>query len=166
MGYLPPNWENQVSPTIVEFVLNQIYSSNLQDVLLLKEYGKWGNVRTEHPQQILKYLDYRRWQPIMDEPVIEKWLIERRMEHDNERWLLEKLCQKLHREKILRPAIGTLERMVGSIGERLNEETYQRLTFLLTPYLQEKLDKVLEFDKTLKIPIHRWLCLRPSTQNN
>jgi len=65
MGYLPHNWENQVSPTIVEFVLNQIYSSNLQEVLLLKEYGKWGKVRTEHLQQILKYLDYRRWQPIM-----------------------------------------------------------------------------------------------------
>lgn len=92
MGYLPPNWENQVSPTIVEFVLNQIYSSNLQGVLLLKEYGKWGKVRTEHLQQILKHLDYRRWQPIMDEPIIEKWLIERGMEHDNERWLLEKLC--------------------------------------------------------------------------
>jgi len=59
------------------------------------------------------------------------------MEHDNERWLLDKLCQKLHYDKILRPAISTLEGMVGSIGERLNEETYQRLTFLLTPDLQE-----------------------------
>ena len=59
------------------------------------------------------------------------------MEHDNERWLLDKLCQKLHYDTILRSAINTLEGMVGSIGERLNEETYQRLTFLLTPDLQE-----------------------------
>ena len=85
----------------------------------LLEYGNRPATRTEHLQQILKHLDYRRWQPIMDEPVIEKWLIERGMEHDNERWLLEKLCQKLHREKILRPAISALERIVASINERL-----------------------------------------------
>ena len=59
------------------------------------------------------------------------------MEHDNERWLLDTLCQKLHYDTILRSAINTLEGMVGSIGERLNEETYQRLTFLLIPDLQE-----------------------------
>ena len=165
MGYLPLNWENQVSPTIVEFVLNQIYSSNLQEVLLLKEYGKWGKVRTEHLQQILKHLDYRRWQPIMDEPIIEKWLIERGMEHDNERWLLEKLCQKLHREKVLRPAISSLERIVASINERLHEETYKRLNFLLTEDTFQKLDKILEFDEEKKQTLHRWLCQTPNSNS-
>ena len=165
MGYLPPNWENQVSATIVEFVLNQIYSSNLQEVLLLKEYGKWGKVRTEHLQQILKYLDYRRWQPIIDEPIIEKWLIERGMEHDNERWLLEKLCQKLHREKVLRPAISSLERIVASINERLHEETYKRLNFLLTDDTFQKLDKILEFDEEKKQTLHRWLCQTPNSNS-
>ena len=165
MGYLPLNWENQVSPTIVEFVLNQIYSSNLQGVLLLKEYGKWGKVRTEHLQQILKHLDYRRWQPIMDEPIIEKWLIERGMEHDNERWLLEKLCQKLHCEKVLRPAISSLERIVASINERLHEETYKRLNFLLTEDTFQKLDKILEFDEEKKQTLHRWLCQTPNSNS-
>jgi hypothetical protein len=133
------------------------------DKNLLNDYGQRAMSRSFHLQQILKYLQYRRWEPIMDEPAIEKWLIERGMEHDNERWLLDKLCQKLHYDKILRPAIGTLERIVGSISERLNEETYQRLAFLLTPELQEKLDKILELDKTLKMPIHRWLCLQPTS---
>lgn len=56
-----------------------------------------------------------------------------------------------------------MERIVGSISERLNEETYYRLMFLLTPDLQEKLDKILEFDKALKMPPHRWLCLQPTS---
>ena len=56
------------------------------------EYGNRQATRSTYLQQILKYLNYRRWQPIVDEPIIEKWLIERGMEHDNERWLLEKLC--------------------------------------------------------------------------
>ena len=162
MGYLPADWDIQVNEKIIQFVTQQLYKDS-QEVILLAEYSKWTNSRSRHLQQILKYLQYRRWEPIMDEPAIEKWLLERGMEHDNERWLLDKLCQKLHYDKILRPAINTLERMVGSIGERLNEETYQRLTFLLTPELQEKLDKVLELDKTLKMPIHRWLCLQPTS---
>jgi hypothetical protein len=162
MGYLAPSWENQVSEKIVHFVAQQLYGEETE-IISLSEYTNWASLRTRHLQQILKYLQYRRWEPILDEPIIEKWLLERGMEHDNERWLLDKLCQKLHYDKILRPAINTLERMVGSIGERLNEETYQRLTFLITPELQEKLDKVLEFDKTLKMPIHRWLCLQPTS---
>ena len=162
MGYLAPSWENQVSEKIVHFVAQQLYGEETE-IISLSEYTNWASLRTRHLQQILKYLQYRRWEPILDEPIIEKWLLERGMEHDNERWLLDKLCQKLHYDKILRPAINTLERMVGSIGERLNVETYQRLTFLLTPDLQEKLDKVLEFDKSLKMPIHRWLCLQPTS---
>ena len=150
MGYLAPSWENQVSEKIVYFVAQQLYGEQTE-IISLSEYTNWASLRTRHLQEILKYLQYRRWEPIMDEPAIEKWLLERGMEHDNERWLLDKLCQKLHYDKILRPAIGTLERIVGSIGELLNEETYQRLIFLLTPDLQEKLDKILELDKTLKM---------------
>lgn len=53
----------------------------------------------------------------------EKWLVHQGTEHDNERWLLDKLCQKLHQDKISRPSTGTLERVVGGIAELLHEET-------------------------------------------
>ena len=56
---------------------------------------------------------------MIDEPIFEKWLIEQGMEHDNERYLLAILCEKLHRAKILRPAIGTLETLVAGIREQL-----------------------------------------------
>ena len=161
MGYLIPDWDIQIDEKTLRLATQQLYNDG--EVITLSEYSKWTNSRSRHLQQILKYLQYRRWEPILDEPIIEKWLLERGMEHDNERWLLDKLCQKLHYDKILRPAINTLERIVGGVGERLNEETYQRLTFLLTPDLQEKLDKVLEFDKNIKMPTHRWLCLQPTS---
>ena len=161
-GFLEEDWRTLIIENIGEFMASQMGMTEF-DKNLLNDYGQRAMSRSFHLQQILKYLQYRRWEPIMDEPAIEKWLIERGMEHDNERWLLDKLCQKLHHDKILRPAIGTLERIVGSISERLNEETYQRLAFLLTPELQEKLDKILELDKTLKMPIHRWLCLQPTS---
>ena len=162
LGFLPEGWNIQVNNDWISFIMEQLKIPVNHSLL---EYGNRPATRTEHLQQILKHLDYRRWQPIMDEPVIEKWLIERGMEHDNERWLLEKLCQKLHREKILRPAISSLERIVASINERLHEETYKCLTFMWTVDVFQKLDKILEFDEEKKQTLHRWLCQTPNSNS-
>ena len=159
-GFLEENWRGLLTQGMFEFVAPQL--GLIVDVTSLNEYGKRKMSRLFHLQQILRYLDYRRWQPIIDEPIIEKWLIERGMEHDNERLLLDKLCQKIHQDKILRPAIGTLERIAGSIGERLNEETYKRLDFLWTEDMFKKLDALLDFDTVRKQTLHRWLCTAPN----
>jgi TnpA family transposase len=98
----------------------------------------------------------------MDEPLYEKWLIHQGMEHDNERYLLNKLCQKLHQDKILRPSIGTLERVIGGIDEHLHAETYQRLSFLWQPELFNLLDNLLQTYETGKLTDHRWLCMVPT----
>ncbi len=161
LGYLPDNWNSQINNDCIIFVLEQLKIG--QPSFDLTEYGSRPATKTQHLQQILKHLNYRRWQPIIDEPVMEKWLIDRGMEHDNERFLLEKLCQKLHYDKILRPAISSLERMVASIGERLHEETYRRLIFLWTDDLLKELDKVLDFDPVRKQTLHRWLCTAPTS---
>lgn len=161
-GFLEDSWRNQISDDIAEFIITQLgYRQSANE--LLKEYGNRPSTRSVHLQQILKYLNIRRWEPILDEPIIEKWLIERGMEHDNERWLLNRLCQKLHQDKIFRPSIGTLERIVAYINERLHQETYRRVEFLLTEGLQEKLDKILEMNVQLNMPIHRWLCRQPTS---
>ena len=83
----------------------------------------------------------------MDEPILEKWLVEQGMEHDNERYLLETMCQKLRQNRVFRPAIGTLEGIVGYIKELLEAETYQWLSFLWKDEFLKKLDLLLEVDK-------------------
>jgi TnpA family transposase len=97
---------------------------------------------------------------------MEQWLVQRGLERDNERHLLEILCQKLHQEKILRPAIGALERIVGGIKERLHEETYERLSDLWRDELIEKLDNLLEIDPIRKVTHHRWLCSEPTSNTS
>jgi TnpA family transposase len=160
LGHLPQNWEYQVNEDIIGFSTKQIFGNTIEH-FSLDGYSKWGRTRTEHLQQILKHLNFRKWQPI-DEPITEQWLIQRGLERDNERHLLEILCQKLHQEKILRPAIGALERIVGGIKDRLHEETYERLDGLLRNGLFEKLDNLLEIDPIRKITHHRWLCSEPT----
>lgn len=164
LGYLPEEWLHQVGEQPIKFILGMLNLGQIQDSVI--EYGKRQATRSFHLQQILKHLNYRRWQPLIDELMMEQWLIKRGMEHDNERYLLEKLCQKLHQERILRPSIGTLERLVGSIEERLHEETYQRLSFLWTENLFKKLDNLLQMDKAKKQTTHRWLCLSPTANTS
>jgi hypothetical protein len=127
----------------------------------LSGYGRREQTETDHLQKILAHLNFRKWQPLFDVHVVEKWLVEKGMVHDKERYLLDLLCQKLYSEKILRPAIGTLAEIVGRIREKLEKETYARLSFLWTTSLFEKLDRILEPDRELKITPHRWLCNIP-----
>jgi TnpA family transposase len=154
-GFLNEEWKDELTDDITGFVSSQLGLGKLPPAFL-KEYGSRNMTRSFHLQQILKHLGYRKWQP-MDEMLIENWLILLGMEHDNERWLLEKLCRKLHQDKILRPAIGTLERIVIGIGERLHEETYTRLTLILQEDLLQKVDALLNIDPLLGLTPHRWL---------
>jgi hypothetical protein len=71
---------------------------------------------------------------------------------------LKSSVKGLYQDKVLRPAIGSLERMVGSIGDLLHEETYRRLSFLWNETLFKKLDGLLETGPTEKWKRHRWLC--------
>lgn len=165
IGYLPEKWPAQISSQIIEYVsdLLRIDIILTEDML---EYGSRQATRSIHFQQVLKHLNFRRWQPLIDEPHIEKWLVERGMEHDNERFLLERLNEKLYNDKILRPSITALERIIGGVDERLNEETYKRLNFLWNDLFFGELDGLLEIDADLKLTHHRWLCMAPTSNTS
>ena len=159
LGYVPDILKDRLPASIFDFVSGQL-SHNIPFVVL-SDYGRRQQTETEHLGKILAHLNFRKWQPLFDVHVVEKWLVEKGMVHDRERYLLDLLCQKLYSEKILRPSIGTLEEIVGGIRERLEKETYARLSFLWTTSLFEKLDKILEPDSQTRITPHRWLCNIP-----
>ncbi len=161
LGFLPDNWKSHLPQEALSFIFSQLKLEGLPSSFLA-EYGNRQPTKSFHHGQVLKFLHFKKWQPL-DEPLLELWLIGQGMEHDNERWLLEKFCWKLHQDKILRPAIGTLERIIGGISERLHEETYKRLSFLWSDQLFEVLDTLLLPDAALKLTQHRWLCMPPTT---
>jgi hypothetical protein len=53
-------------------------------------------------------------------------------------------CQWLHQEHLVRPGVTIVERLVATTRERAQDETYRRLTSLLTPALRDGLDAVLQ----------------------
>src|ERR1044071_4082098 len=122
MGYLPDNWQSTVPKNVIEKISGQLQI----DKAFFKTYGARAATKTEHLQTVLSYLGYNKW--TMSNVVhLESWLLERALEHDKPTLLLDLACEKLISEKILRPSIGTLERIVIGVRVRAYEETYARL---------------------------------------
>lgn len=159
MGYLPEDWPQQVPRPLVQFVGQQLGTAPEA----LATYGERAATRSEHLQQVLTYLGFRKWQPL-DGPGLEAWLLERALEHDQPRLLLQAACQKLRQDRLLRPAISVLEHLVSQALLQTDAATYQRLAPLLTLTVEAQLDALLLLDPALRVTPHRWLC-QPATAN-
>jgi len=104
MGYLLPERYRQAPDSLVLFVSRQLDL----DPVLFQAYGEREATLTEHLRVLLSHLQVRRWQPVLDAPWLEAWLVERALEHDNERLLLTLALGHLRQHGILRPGIVKL----------------------------------------------------------
>lgn len=157
MNHLPQEWYRRVPDNLTIYVAQQLEV----DPQCLLAYGEREPTLSEHLYTILLYLKRRRWQPLIDMMLLEKWLLERALEHDNEHVLLTLACEWLREEGILRPAIIELERFVLSLAELAHQETYNRLSALLSNSFKENLDNLLVVDEIFKMTPHNWLAKPP-----
>lgn len=160
MGFIPQQWISQIPTAAVKYVGDQL---GLESGAL-DHYGLREATRSSHLKSIMQYLNWRRWQPL-DIPKLEQWLLDRALEHDRERLLLDMACQKLKQEKILRPAIMTLERIVVGVVLSTDAETYRRLAPLLTQEVKDQLDSLLIVNSDTRTSNRRWLA-QPATSNS
>ncbi|NYT00241.1 MAG: Tn3 family transposase [Methanocellales archaeon] len=144
LGFCPDDFTAIPSP-IVEYVANQLNINASID--FLKTYGNRAHTRTDHFQEVQNYLGYRKANS-EDITTLSTWLLERALEHDKPTLLFQLVCDKLQIDKIVRPGITSLERMVITARQQAQEETYRRLNFLLTEERKTFLDKVLLPNKT------------------
>ena len=90
---------------------------------------------------------------------LSEWLLQRaleavhevtaeRSEHNKPTLLFQMACQRLYSEKIVRPGLTTLERMVITARQEAQEETYLKLHFLMSNDLRIFLDQILITDET------------------
>ncbi|WP_337045267.1 DUF4158 domain-containing protein [Emticicia sp. 17c] len=97
-GYLPISWQINVSTQLLNFMGFEL-KTKFPIEINIEDYGKREKTRTEHLQEIIKHLNFRKWQPLMDEPIFEKWLVEQGMvgvvliRRTLEKCTFTKLCQ-------------------------------------------------------------------------
>jgi len=96
---------------------------------------------------------------------LERWLVERALEHDKPTLLFEMACETLKRQKILRLGTTRLAQIVSAARQQAQEVTYQKLQPLLTERCRTFLDSLLEVDTGLGVTRLWWLQQAPTDNN-
>lgn len=159
MGFCPDNLQQTPDP-IVTFVSEQLEV----EAAVLSSYGQRPQTRTEHFQQVQTYLGFRTPEPI-DLKRLSKWLVNRALEHDKPTLLFQLAAERLYKDKLVRPGVTVLERLVSTVRNRAMKETYKRIKPLLTLPVRRFLNQLLEQDSQIHQIRFAWL-RQPATQNS
>ncbi len=159
LGFVPDEL-SQTPRTIINYLAKQLKI----DPKGLDNYYQRPSTKTNQLQQIRLHLGWRK--PTSSDLVLwENWLLDRALEHDRPTLLFQLLCDQLRSEKIVRPGVTILERMISNARFRATTETFRRLEFLLTTSTRAFLDSLLVPDLiTGKTPV-TWL-RRQATTNS
>lgn len=155
LGFSPDDLTS--TPTnVIEFVLKQFDIVGVGSADLLQTYGERKHTRTDHLQEIVDYLGFRRPSQT-DYENFNVWLQERALEHDKPTYLFNLLCEKLYSDRIVRPGVTILEKMVISARLKAQEKTYHSLSTILTDEVKTFLDYVLVPNEEIGRTPHSWL---------
>jgi len=124
------------------------------------DYAVRAPTRVEHRLLVRAHAGFRAFTE-RDLDTISAQLVEIALEHERPSLLLVRLCELLRSEKIERPSIDRLVRLVGWARERAHEQTFDRLASQLANPIREKLDGLL-VTAGGKSP-HAWLRARPTS---
>lgn len=115
---------------------------------MLIGYPEREQTRTDHLKRIYAHLGYRR-PTASDLRDLSGWLVDRALEHDGPSLLVRLAAEKLKAEKVVRPGVSRLERMVAAARHHTDEQTYRALSYVLDAVTKARLDDLLEVDRSL-----------------
>ena len=143
---------SSVPSAIIDFAASQIEVESDQ----FSFYGEREQTRSDHQRQIEKYLGYRSATQD-DLKFVTEWLTMRSLEHDRPILLLQLLCEHLQSERIVRPGLTILAKIVGAARERAEQEIYRMLTPLLDEFQTQELNKLLKPSEPNRLSPLVWL---------
>jgi Domain of unknown function (DUF4158) len=109
----------------------------------LLSYGARAQTRSDHLQQVLDHLGWRRaGEP--DRERLAAWLIERAVEHDTPATLMGLVGEHLRARCVMRPPVETLTRMIASARANAHRRVDQLLAGQLSSERRRELDALLD----------------------
>ncbi|MEM9774988.1 MAG: Tn3 family transposase [Chloroflexota bacterium] len=151
LGYFPPDVK-ACPKNVIDFVANQIEVSPTE----LQVYAQRDETRWDHLSQVMSHLNFRRVQ-MADRQDLVKWLGERALEHERPSLLLQQASERLYKQRLVRPAITTMEEIVADARQWAEDKTVEVLVNPLPLPTRRSLDRLLEIDQDLgKTPL-TWL---------
>lgn len=157
MGFVPNNLRTLPSPTL-QYVAAQLQVSPDE----LAHYS--DRIRREHLKSSQIHVGLRRATEL-DLLSLEKWLLDRALEHDKPSLLFNLACEHLKNNQIVRIGTTRLEKAVATARSQAQVFIYKRLQPLLSKALCEFLDGLLKVDTELKGTCLSWLQNTPTDHN-
>ncbi|MBN9386574.1 MAG: Tn3 family transposase [Chloroflexi bacterium] len=136
---------------IIEYLAAQLKV----DSALLETYGRRKSTRSLHASEAQVYLGYHEATE-SDLKVLADWLMSRALEHNSLTFLLGLAAEKLKNDKIVRPGLSRLSRLVASVRDKSQAQTYQLLASHFTPQRMSFLDGLLKKDEELGYTRLEW----------
>lgn len=151
LGFVPPDLAT-ASADVVNFVAEQV-DATAED---LGSYTTRAHTLSDHVSAVERHLGFGRPSQGALE-ALGDWLVERALEHDRPLVLFRLACEHLKAERLIRPGITVLERLVVTARQQAIEETWHKLASHISPLLQRRLDELLEVDAVLAVTPWVWL---------
>jgi len=142
LGFIPTDLGG-AAEDIVQYVSQQI------DVepAVLDSYATRAETRQRHIRDVIAHLSFRKaTKKILD--TAERWLLQRALDHDRPLFLLRSVCEHLYVEKVVRPGLTQLERLVARVRSQAQQQLFARTKKLLTKRRRRLLDSILLPDET------------------
>jgi Domain of unknown function (DUF4158) len=122
LGFVPDALAELPRPALL--ALSEQLETDPDDLML---YGARSQTRTDHFQAVRDRAGFRLFdQAWRDE--LEEWLGRRAIEHERPKALWELCCEHLLAERIVRPPVDALVRMIGAARERAHVTTHEQLS--------------------------------------
>lgn len=139
IGFVPESLGN-TPESVIRFIDKQFgfHSS----CVLLEQYGARAQTKSDHLTAIAKHFGFVRIRENYRQQLT-AWLLKRALEHDRPTLLLKTATEKLKRDKVIRPTLVHLERLVGSVRDQARRKIYEMLSDILTDQTKFFLDNLL-----------------------
>ncbi len=125
---------------------------------LLTGYGERDRTRRDHLRLAAGHLGWSSAggdAELMQD--LERFLLDRAMEHDSPTLLFHLACEFLASNKVVRPGLVVLMELVSSARAAAVELTYQKVQPVLTDDLRAELDGSVVYDRALGMSTLAWL---------
>ena len=137
-----PGWHLSDYKMIPNFLLNYIAKQVGAQADDFSLYTQRETTRWEHIEEIRQIYGYQNFTN-REKQIISQIMLEYALENGNAEYLLRTTIDELRKQKIILPAITTLERVVWEVRQSAEERILTLLTTSLTPEQTGELDNLL-----------------------
>jgi len=151
LGFVPDQLAELPRPALL--ALSEQLETDPDDLLV---YGVRAQTRSDHFAAVRERAGFRAFDQAQRD-TLERWLELRAIEHERPKAIWELCCEHTLAERIVRPPVDALVRMIGTARERAHTTTHDLLSQQMEGDRPRELDRLLELREPDGVTRLEWL---------